>query len=44
LFDDGVEINFVQGDDGTIAGVMMLKYHEDGSMMRIVYVLVAIPD
>ncbi len=42
LFDEGVDIDFTQGDDGTIAGVVMLKYHEDGSMMRTVYVLIAI--
>ncbi|MDD4924440.1 MAG: hypothetical protein PHF74_06360 [Dehalococcoidales bacterium] len=42
LFDEGVGINFTQGDDGTIAGVMMLTYNDAGSMTRIVYVLAAI--
>lgn len=44
LFDEGVEIGFTQGDDGTSAGVMMLKFNEAGSMMRTVYALVAIAD
>jgi hypothetical protein len=44
LFDEGVEINFTQGDDGKIAGVMMLAYQEGGSMVRTVYVLAAIAE
>jgi hypothetical protein len=42
LFDEGVEISFAQGDDGILAGVMMLKFNEAGSMMRTVYALAAI--
>ena len=44
LFDEGVEISFAQGDDGILAGVMMLKFNEAGSMMRTVYALAAIAD
>jgi hypothetical protein len=44
LFDEGVDINFVQGDDGTSAGVMMLIFSNAGSMMRTVYVLAEITD
>ena len=44
LFNEGVDINFTQGDDGTSAGVMMLIFSDAGSMMRTVYVLVELPD
>ena len=44
LFDEGVEIALTQGDDGRIAGVMMLACQEDGSIMGTVYVFAAISE
>jgi hypothetical protein len=44
LFDEGVDINFTQGDDGTSAGVMMLTISDAGSLMKTVYVLAKIAD
>ncbi len=44
LFDEGVHINFKQADDGTLAGVMMLTFHEESSITIAVYALAAIAD
>jgi hypothetical protein len=44
LFNEGVHINFKQADDGTLAGVMMLTFHEESSITIAVYALAAIAD